>query len=211
MTKKNIELQKESEIVRDRRSRIAMGEAKLINGKAENEGTSKAVEPDNTWTREEVTEIGDREVYDGYAVARELVTYYGKDDRLLEQFEMKSAYADSGCYLGDQGAAKLIVVKFGIVPESRSGKSNEDVCNIGFCEKEQKWYGWSHRAMYGFGIGTKVKKGDVSFLPATEADVPKDEYADWVLAGKPLGRGEWEAKTLEDAKEMACDFAKDIA
>lgn len=26
-----------------------------------------------------------------------------------------------------------------------------------------KWYGWSHRAVYGFGIGDKVKKGDVAY------------------------------------------------
>ena len=32
---------------------------------------------------------------------------------------------------------------------------------LGFSEKEQKWYGWSHRAIHGFGIGDTVKKGDV--------------------------------------------------
>ena len=26
-----------------------------------------------------------------------------------------------------------------------------------------KWYGWSHRATYGFGIGDKVKKGDCAY------------------------------------------------
>lgn len=26
-----------------------------------------------------------------------------------------------------------------------------------------KWYGWSHRAVYGFGIGDKIKKGDVVY------------------------------------------------
>lgn len=26
-----------------------------------------------------------------------------------------------------------------------------------------KWYGWSHRAMYGFGIGDKIKKGDCAY------------------------------------------------
>lgn len=28
--------------------------------------------------------------------------------------------------------------------------------NIGFNEQEQKWYGWSHRAIFGFGIGDKL-------------------------------------------------------
>ena len=27
-----------------------------------------------------------------------------------------------------------------------------------------KWYGWSHRAVYGFGIGDKVKKGDCAYI-----------------------------------------------
>ena len=26
-----------------------------------------------------------------------------------------------------------------------------------------KWYGWSHRAVYGFGIGDKIKEGDVPY------------------------------------------------
>ena len=28
------------------------------------------------------------------------------------------------------------------------------VANIGWSEPEQKWYGWSHRAIYSFGIGS---------------------------------------------------------
>lgn len=60
--------------------------------------------------------------------------------------------------------------------------------SIGFSEKEQKWYGWSHRAIYGFGIGSKVKKGDCGYK------------------GK-----EKTAKTLDDAKQMAKDFAKAVS
>ena len=60
--------------------------------------------------------------------------------------------------------------------------------NIGFSEKEQKWYGWSHRAIYGFGVGSKCKKGDTHYK------------------GK-----EWVAKTLEDAKKMAEDFAESVS
>lgn len=60
--------------------------------------------------------------------------------------------------------------------------------SIGFSEKEQKWYGWSHRAIYGFGIGSKVKKGDCGYK------------------GKA-----WTAKTLDDAKQMAKDFADAVS
>ena len=64
----------------------------------------------------------------------------------------------------------------------------EKACGVGFSEKEQKWYGWSHRAIYGFGIGSKCKKGDAHYK------------------GK-----EWTAKTLEDAKKMAEDFAESVS
>ena len=60
--------------------------------------------------------------------------------------------------------------------------------SIGFSEKEQKWYGWSHRAIYGFGIGSKVKKGDCGYKGKT-----------------------WTAKTLDDAKQMAKDFADAVS
>jgi len=32
--------------------------------------------------------------------------------------------------------------------------------SIGFNEKEQKWYGWSHRAVASFGIGDKIFEED---------------------------------------------------
>lgn len=37
--------------------------------------------------------------------------------------------------------------------------------SMGFDPKEQKWYGWSHRAKFGFGIGSTVKPGDVAYKP----------------------------------------------
>ncbi len=59
---------------------------------------------------------------------------------------------------------------------------------LGFSEKEQKFYGWSHRAIYGFGIGHKVKKGNMPHK----------------YEGKT-------AKTLEDAKRFAVAFASDVS
>ena len=62
---------------------------------------------------------------------------------------------------------------------------------VGFSPKENKWYGWSHRAICGFTIGSECKKGDVHYTP--------------------LGRGELVAKTMEDAKQMAIDFCRGIS
>ncbi len=141
--------------------------------------------------------------------------------------------------------------------------------NIGFSETEQKWYGWSHRAIYGFGIGSKVSKGDCGYVGATPEDLIEDRVAFFSDLGeekakltraecqilpdrsgirilhapliipvvssveealdpdgpqptlvdlhkdavsiKKCGRGEWEAVTLEDAKQMAIDFAEGVS
>lgn len=106
--------------------------------------------------------ISERNYKAGYVIRKELVdgSEYGSDD-----FEMKSAYTPDGAYIGASKDAHFLCKKKGIKPE----KSNPDhcVCSIGFCEKEQKWYGWSHRAIFGFGIGSTVKKGDCAYTPNT--------------------------------------------
>ena len=146
-------------------------------------------------------------------------------------------------------------------------------CSIGWSEKDQKWYGWSHRAIFGFTIGSKVKKGDCGYVPDNReeaitnilqfwdfdrdgnwvrpswwgsdehenvskvvmnemiVDIPDPnneqdglgmilDYTTHVLDKRGtvghrswhkypnFGKGEWEAKTLEDAKQMAKDFCK---
>ena len=102
---------------------------------------------------------------------------------------MKSAYTPSGDYIGNPRDAHYLVVKRGIAPEKRSASSN--VCSIGYCKRERKWYGWSHRAICGFGVGAVVKKGDCA---ASE--------------GVPVG---FKAKTMEDAKRIACAFAESVS
>lgn len=51
-----------------------------------------------------------------------------------------------------------------------------------------KWYGWSHRAIYGFKVGDKVKKGDCAY------------------DGK-----EYTIKTEKEAKETAKRFADSVS
>lgn len=63
---------------------------------------------------------------------------------------------------------------------------------IGFSEKECKWYGWSHRAIYGFKVGDKCKQGDLGV---------GDGYT--FKPGDVL-------KTLDDCKQRAKDFAKSV-
>jgi len=49
-------------------------------------------------------------------------------------------------------------------------KVTESLTNgVGFSPTEQKWYGWSHRAIYGFTIGSTCGKGDCHYV----ADTPE--------------------------------------
>jgi hypothetical protein len=64
-------------------------------------------------------------------------------------------------------------------------------CNavsIGFNEKEQQWYGWTHRGFGRFGIGYEVVKGSI-------CDYGTHEYP-------------FKVKTLEEAKQLAIDIAE---
>lgn len=81
----------------------------------------------------------------------------------------------------------------------------DNVSSIGFSPSEQKWYGWSHRAKYGFEIGDTVKLGDCctssGYTDEWLKDHPEDDKS------LPIG---YEAKTLDDAKLMAMAFAESL-
>lgn len=149
--------------------------------------------------------------------------------------------------------------------------------HLGWSEKQQKWYGWSHRAIYGFGVGSRVAPGDCAYVADTPegliedrarffGDLDDPDYAnedraqqardecqilpdrsgirilhspiilpiaeslddalehfedgtepDAVVIGEDAmsimkcGKGTWTAMTLEDAKQMALDFAAGVA
>lgn len=70
------------------------------------------------------------------------------------------------------------------------GITEQISCGLGYNPKTKTWYGWSHRAIAGFKIGTEVKKGSV-------------------LAGKyKVG---YKAKTIADAKKMAIAFSDSVS
>jgi len=126
---------------------------------------------------------------------------------------------------------------------------------VGYSPKDEKWYGWSHRAIFGFSIGSICKKGDCHYIGSTlkeqeEAAIlfwsdpghlnvrcngiveeGSDKFFDiiWEYDDKipnkklrntisgvrhhitPTGNGEWTAKTMKDAKQMAIDFNKGVS
>jgi len=119
---------------------------------------------------------------------------------------LEVAYTKTGDYIGDEKTAKYLCNEHGIVPEIHGIK--EDVhqpCSIGFCEREQKWYGWSHRAIYGFGIGDTVEEGDCCASSGWTEDYlfehPEEDLS------LPVG---FTAKNLKDAKRMAIAFAESV-
>ena len=75
----------------------------------------------------------------------------------------------------------LLIIGEKISPENT-------VNSWGWSEADRKCYGWSHRAVYGFGVGDTVS-----------ADACGNE------SGK-----EYVIKTKEQAKKAAIDFAKDV-
>lgn len=120
-----------------------------------------------------------------------------------QEWVVMNAYTPEGLYIGSPKDAEYLIDKKGIKPEL--AKPTNKVCSIGFCEKEQKWYGWSHRAIYGFGIGDIVSDGDcINSSGWTDDYLEEHPEEDLSL---PIG---FEAKTLEDAKRMAIAFADSV-
>ena len=182
----------------------------------------------------------------GYEIRHELIydSEYGGDGII-----MKSAYTPEGHYIGDSKWAYRLCKIRGIKPEFRTPYSR--VCSIGFCERERKWYGWSHRAIFGFGIGSSIKRGDCAYSPTDPDDFLENMVRFWTdeahqnikgvhtdegveitwthsdtIVNKKLrgqiggttqaypdeyGRGEWTAERMEDARQMAIDFADGVS
>lgn len=121
-----------------------------------------------------------------------------------EPLKIVSAYTVKGNYIGNARDAYHLCRTMGIRPELIS--NDKKVCSIGFCKKEQKWYGWSHRAIFGFGIGDVVKEGDCA-ASSDWTDECLIEHPDWDRS-LPVG---FKAKTMEHAKRMAIAFADSVS
>jgi len=165
----------------------------------------------------------------GYVIKEEIWCTGSSDET-----PMRQAYTPSGDYIGSKQDAHRLCYKRGIAPEKAS--PNHGVCSIGFSKKDNKWFGWSHRGIFGYTIGSKVTKKSCAFNPSNKKefyDSLKEWYKDRkdvelvkvhdgvkIISGNLVqmetypekwGRGEWEAKTMEDAKRMAIDYASGIS
>jgi len=145
----------------------------------------------------------------GYEIREELIdgSEYGGDD-----FTMKTAYTPEGNYIGDSRTAYRLCKVRGIKPEISpappcADDSPNTVCSIGFSEQQQKWYGWSHRALYGFGVGDKVTSSDHLCSQSGWTDEFLEEHPECDDVSLPVG---FEAKTLKDARKMAIAYAEAV-
>ena len=243
-----------------------------------------------------VAVVGIKNYKVGYRVVKYIVSgeEYGCQD-----IEMRSAFILPKLeYIGDPVWAHRLVHKFGITEQIQSIRGRHEieersiseeakrllsndlmrdysfspVCSIGFNPTEQKWYGWSHRAIYGFGIGSEVKFGNCAYVASNKEDFIEDFLYFWEFDkdGKEIrtehslenvnrilhiidtdvkdpngeieelgvliryettfkdpnqgyystqfrpypeewGRGEWTAKSLDDAKQMAIEFSRGVS
>lgn len=70
---------------------------------------------------------------------------------------MKSAYSvQDGSYIGGTEIAHRLWKKYGIEKFYRGG-CGETTC-IGYNPKTKTWYGWSHRAIFGFKKGQRKRR-----------------------------------------------------
>ena len=126
-----------------------------------------------------VKEIIETMEFPGFLYRIELVTGIKSNDDNYNPIEMENCYElENGEWIGNIDDARFYCIKLGL---RKLQKINPEhcVCSIGFSEKEQKWYGWSHRACYGFGIGSTCKEGDCHYIPFDEEDAIKDGIRFW--------------------------------
>ena len=117
--------------------------------------------------------------------------------------EMIVAYNGNGDYAGS-GKFAYRLMKRGNKPEL--SKDGTRVCSIGKSIIDNKWYGWSHRAICGFQIGDIVKSGDCcassGFIEEYEKEHPEE------CRNLPIG---FIAKTEDDCKKMAIAFSDSVS
>lgn len=123
------------------------------------------------------------------------------DDSDIDGTEVKSAYSTvDGSYIGTVQFAKSLVNKKGL-SKIQVASDGHNTSSIGFSEENQKWSGWSHRAICSFGIGDMLF--DEKFTGGKN-----EEELDKTLF---IERGSVKIKELDQAKKAASNFARHVS
>lgn len=150
--------------------------------------TCKAVELDSNGysvedKRIECTLVEDGKYYYLHRETKEVVSA----DEIFFKADYKSNHL---AYIGTKEMYEKFTKEIGITKFDLSHYSHNTV-SIGFSEENQKWYGWSHRAVHGFEIG---------FIVTENATTINDRI--------DVG---YEVKTLNGAKHLAEIFAESVS
>lgn len=124
---------------------------------------------------------------------------YVKCDKTNMGILMAWAFTPEGFEIGEPEFARYLI-KNGIAP-TKIDVNRKGCCTIGFCKKEQKWYGFGHRGLCGFGVNDKLF--DKEWIP--EGKKVCDDRI------KFTERGSKTITNLEEAKQSAINFADYIS
>ena len=83
----------------------------------------------------------------GYVVRYE---EYRLDEYEEETIIIPSAYTPTGDYIGIPKQARFLCYTKHIAPEKVDPQ--DKACSIGFCERDQRWYGWTYSKIRGYGL-----------------------------------------------------------
>ena len=92
----------------------------------------------------------DRKVDGSYTFVKQIMS--GKQWN-CDDFEVETVVNARGEYVGDPEFGRYLI-REGI--EAELIDPQHTVCSVGFCSTDNKWAGWSHRALAKFGIGDRV-------------------------------------------------------
>lgn len=171
--------------------------------------------------------IEEKELEKGIVVRNESWARKGEE----VEVEIKQVYYNDLFIGGVELAIQLIIDNKIRHFEKRDNSSN--ICTIGYSEEKKKWFGWSHRGICGFGIGTKIGRNHNLYVASGKKDFLKtlrkkkhrfvknplfsvmDDGVDvsgvFYKYPEKWGRGKFVVKDLQEAKELAKIFAKSVA
>lgn len=81
----------------------------------------------------------------------------------------KQCVTSAGDYIGDPRTTDLLINKYGIRHFEKTEPAH-CVCSIGYNPDTRTWFGWSHRAIFGFAPGSTCKMGDCQFEPSNASE-----------------------------------------
>lgn len=133
-----------------------------------------------------------------YFVVKELMS---GEEFGCDPWEIESAYDENFLYLSTMKTALRLTKKYGITEFGKASET-DNIASIGFNPVKQTWYGWSHRAIFGFGIGSEVKKGDCAYHASNIEDFAEDCVAFWSDRWHEEPTGEITSQTDEETGEI---------